>query len=137
MLLRLAPIFLCLLAQGCSSQPSISEAQKRTSLSWLQLIDNRAYEASWEASAPLFQKAISKQNWARQVASVRTPMGPLMSRTLTSSDVRENLAGQPQGIYTIFIYHSSFVSKPQALETHTVYRANSGEPWQNAGYFIK
>ncbi len=49
MLLRLAPIFLCLLAHGCSSQPSISEAQKRTSLSWLQLIDNRAYEASWEA----------------------------------------------------------------------------------------
>lgn len=136
MFLRLVP-FVLLLVGSCSSQPSISAAQQRASEAWLQLVDSRAYGASWDASAELFQEAITKPNWIRQIASVRQPMGQLRSRTLTSADVREDLAGQPKGIYTIFIYRSSFAGKQQAVETHTVYRANSSQPWQNAGYFIK
>lgn len=137
MFLRLAPYLLLLFAASCSSGPSISKAQQQASINWLELVDRQAYAASWEGSADLFQKAVSKQNWIRQIASVRAPMGKITSRRLTSSDVRENLAGQPEGIYTIFIYQSSFTKRGQALETHTVYRANSGQPWQNAGYFIK
>lgn len=142
MLLRLAPrLFLWmvffLLATSCSSGPSIGNAQQRASINWLELVDKQGYAASWEESAPLFQKAVSKQNWVRQIARVRAPMGNIMSRQLTSSDVRENLAGQPEGIYTIFIYRSTFANRGQALETHTVYRANSSQPWKNAGYFIK
>ena len=137
MLMRLAPLLLILLVSSCSSQPTVTDAQRKASASWLQLVDSKAYAQSWESSAELFQKAISKPNWVRQVAGVRNPMGQLLSRTLSSSDVRENLAGQPPGTYTIFIYRSSFRGKRQAVETHTVYRADSSQPWQNAGYYIK
>lgn len=137
MLLRLAPFLFLLLVASCSSGPSISKAQQRASVNWLELVDKQAYAASWEESAALFQKAVTKQNWVNQIARVRAPMGKITSRQLTSSDVRENLTGQPDGIYTIFIYRSSFANRGQAVETHTVYRANSSQPWQNAGYFIK
>lgn len=137
MLVRALPLLLLLLVTSCSSQPSVGDAQRRASDSWLTLIDKAAYEQSWEASAELFQKAIGKQNWVRQIASVRRPMGQLISRTLASSDVKENLAGQPPGIYTIFIYRSVFRGKGEAVETHTVYRADRNQPWQNAGYYIK
>ena len=136
MLLRLAPLLLLLLTSSCSTGPSIGRAQQQASTNWLQLVDNRAYEASWEGSAALFKKAVSKQNWVRQIANARAPMGAILSRQLSSSDVRENLTGQPLGIYTIFIYRSTFANKGQVQETHTVYRANSGQPWLNAGYSI-
>ncbi len=137
MLLRLAPLFFLLLATSCSSGPSINKAQQRASIQWLELVDKQGYAASWDESATLFKKAVSKQSWVTQIARVRAPMGKITSRQLTSSDVRENLTGQPEGIYTIFIYRSTFANKGQAVETHTVYRANSSQPWQNAGYFIK
>jgi Protein of unknown function (DUF4019) len=118
-------------ASGSNVAAATSAAQ-----AWLALVDQDNYGASWEAAAPLFQKAVSRDQWAAQVGSARGPLGKLASRKLLSAQYTTSLPGVGEGQYVVIRYAADYENMPQAIETITPMMSPEGA-WRVAGYFIK
>ncbi len=113
----------------------VEEARGKT-VYWLSLVDTNKFDSSWDSAASLFQAAITKEGWSQTIGSVRSPIGALRLRELSSSKFTTSLPGAPDGEYVVFQFNSSFENKVAAVETVTAMRDNDGE-WKVSGYFIK
>ncbi len=103
---------------------------------WLTLIDKKSYPDSWLAAAKIFRAAVSLSQWSDIAASVRDPLGELLSRDLFHDQSTTSLPGMPDGQYLILRYATTFANKARAVESITVIKDEDGS-WRVAGYFIK
>jgi Protein of unknown function (DUF4019) len=110
-------------------------AQKATQ-AWLALVDAAKYSESWEEASELFRKQVTKEQWAKAVEAIRSPLGQLNSRKLTSAEYSKTLAGAPDGDYVTIQFQSSFVNKKSAVETLVSMKVKDGQ-WRVSGYFIR
>ncbi len=116
--------------------PETEEAALVSVNAWLELVDTGKYDESWEQSASLFQQAVDKAAWHKQLAAVRTPLGELVGRKVKSSEYRTSLPGAPDGEYVVILYDTSFEHKKSAVETVTPMK-EPDEVWRVSGYYIK
>lgn len=129
-------------AAGPASAPATSAlseadaAAEAAARAWLQQIDEGAYAESWDAAAPYFQRAVSREVWAQQVGAVRGPLGALVQRELSNRQATSSLPGAPDGEYVVLTYDASFDKKKTATETVTVMETEDGT-WAGVGYFIR
>ena len=103
---------------------------------WLALIDAGQFAESWQATASVFQAAVSQPQWKSSLESVRKPLGTLVSRKLKSAKYSKKLPGAPDGEYVVVQFTSSFTNKNGAVETVTPMLDQDGK-WKVSGYFIK
>ena len=103
---------------------------------WLALIDAGQFAESWQASAAVFQAAVSQPQWQSSLESVRKPLGSLVSRKLKSAKYTKKLPGAPDGEYVVLQFATSFTNKNEAIETITPMLDKDGK-WKVSGYFIK
>ncbi len=104
--------------------------------SWLKLVDEGNYAASWEQAAKLFKGAVQQADWGRMAAGVRQPLGKLVSRRLKSRQYAEKMPGAPDGKYVVIQYDTVFEHKASAVETVTP-MADPDGAWRVSGYFIR
>src|SRR5512144_2393447 len=90
--------------------------------SWLALTDAGNGVASWDAAAKLFKGAVTKEQWVQALASVRPPLGKVVSRKLKSRQYSEKLPGATDGQYVTIQYDTVFEKKASAVETITPMR---------------
>ena len=102
---------------------------------WLNLVDHGAYSDSWAASSANFKSHINANQWQEAVKPVRTPLGAVVTRTLTTEDNRTSLPGAPDGHYKVLRFTTQFAAKKDAIET-VVLSEEAGD-WKVAGYFIR
>jgi hypothetical protein len=112
-----------------------AEAQKAAE-QWLALVDAGKYARSWETAAPLLQSAMPTEQWAKTLASVREPLGRVVSRKLKSATPTRSLPGAPDGEYVVLVFETSFANKQSATETVTPMLDKDGT-WKVAGYYIR
>ncbi|MDO4795427.1 MAG: DUF4019 domain-containing protein [Brachymonas sp.] len=103
---------------------------------WLAASVANQAQTTWEQAAPLFQLAISREQWAQSLAATRTPLGRMLTRQETSRTHTQQLPGAPDGQYCVLQYASSFTHKAQAVETVTLQGQPDGS-WRVVGYFIQ
>nr|WP_320012184.1 DUF4019 domain-containing protein [uncultured Desulfobulbus sp.] len=120
------------IATASNSQDDINSA----ATTWLALIDRGDYAASWQTASTFFQEAVSQDDWSKIVSAVRSPLGAVTSRQLTSSQEQTTLPGAPDGHYRIQSYFTSYTNKQSAIETLTLKQEADGS-WRAAGYFIR
>jgi hypothetical protein len=111
-------------------------AAKIAAQSWLESVDQEKYAESWDAAAKGFQRAVSRDDWAKSVAGARAPLGKLVSRQLKSADYKTSLPGAPDGSYVVIVFGASFEKKKEAVETVTPMQDDDGT-WKVSGYFIR
>jgi hypothetical protein len=104
--------------------------------SWLKLVDDSQYDASWTNAASAFRGAVSTEAWSKAAGGVRGQVGKLVSRKLSSANYTTTMPGAPDGKYVIIQYDTSFENKASAVETVTPMQDPDGA-WRVAGYFIK
>ncbi len=119
-----------LIAQG--SNPAAQAAAE----SWVALVDQEQYAASWEAAAASFKGAVPQQKWAQAVGVARGPFGGLKSRSVKSSTATRTLPGAPDGDYVVLQFNTVFEKKAAALETIAVLHDPDGH-WRVVGYFVR
>lgn len=112
------------------------DAAQAAADSWLKLVDEEKYEASWDQAARLFKGAVTKDQWKQAAAGVRGPLGKLVSRKVKSREYMEKVPGGPDGKYVVIQYEASFEKKSSAIETVTPMVDPDGA-WRVAGYFIR
>jgi ABC-type Fe3+-hydroxamate transport system substrate-binding protein len=104
--------------------------------SWLKLVDEGQYDASWTNAASVFRGAVTSEAWSKAVGGVRGQLGKLGSRKLASANYTTSVPGAPDGKYVIMQFDTSFEKKASAVETVTSMQDPDGG-WRVAGYFIK
>jgi len=111
-------------------------AAERAALAWLTLTDRGDAVASWQASAELFRRAVSQDQWTQSLAAARDPLGAVMSRQLGDARAATQLPGAPDGEYVVLQFTTTFEHKRSATETVVPMRDGDGE-WRVSGYFIR
>ncbi|WP_175453103.1 DUF4019 domain-containing protein [Microbulbifer yueqingensis] len=104
-------------------------------LAWLEVIDNGAYNQSWESSAPMFRQQVTSEQWQEALEQARKPLGKVLSREVQSTSEHSSLPGAPDGKYLVVKLASSFENKARATETVTLKKVQG--QWRAVGYFIK
>src|SRR6202171_1999629 len=120
---------------GASDQTAVDEATKAADR-WLKLVDAGDYKQSWDTASSLLKNAVTEDQWAQQVGTVRKPLGALVSRKLKSAQHATSLPGAPDGKYVVIQYESVFQNKSAAVETVTPMLDQDGQ-WRVSGYFIR
>ena len=118
-----------------ADQAAVDEATKAADR-WLKLVDAGDYKQSWNTACSLFRNAVTADQWAQQVGSVRKQVGALVSRKLKSAQYATSLPGAPSGKYVVIQYDSVFKNKSDAVETVTPMLDKDGQ-WRVSGYFIR
>jgi len=130
-------IMIAALCGACARKPPAEKdaAATQAALDWLKLIDEAAYDQSWETAAPYFQQAVPKENWVQQIRAVRKPLGATKSRKKVGARYTTELPGAPDGEYVLLRFDSSFANKNNAIETITPMLTTNG--WRVSGYYIR
>ncbi len=118
-------------AARAESKKALSAAEK-----WLTLLDEGKYAQTWEESAGLFRKGISKKKWTSKIDTLMGSMGQFKSRKRTDADYRTSLPGRPMGQYVVFTFKAVYAEKPVAIETVIAMKDKDGK-WRVSGYYIK
>ena len=138
--MKLSTVFaltlLLALAVARAETDEVPAVAEKSVLSWLPLTDRGQYGQSWSDAASLFQAAISSADWVRSLTAVRSPLGQLKSREVSSATFARTLPGAPDGEYVVFQFSTSFENKASAIETVTAMKEQD-ETWRVAGYYIK
>jgi uncharacterized protein DUF4019 len=104
--------------------------------SWLKLVDEGQYEASWTNAASVFRGAVTSEAWGTAIRGLRGQLGKLVSRKLASAQYTTSVPGAPDGKYVIIQFQTSFENKESAVETVSPMQDPDGG-WRVAGYFVK
>ena len=129
-----------LVATGCSNKEKPASAGTDEGIaagdSWLAVVDAEQYDESWEQACAFFRGVVPKEQWVTQVAGVRGPLGPVLSREVASAEYRTKLPGAPDGEYVVIQYRTKFQNKASAVETVTPMRDPDGV-YRVSGYYIR
>ncbi len=125
---------LMVLIGSCSQDKTT--AAKGAAEAWLKLVDSGNYAQSWEQAANLMKTSVAKEQWQQILDSNRAPLGPLISRKLTSAEYKEGLPGAPAGQYVVLQYDSSFQHRSSVIETAAPTLDKDGT-WRVSLYYIK
>jgi hypothetical protein len=120
------------LAAGQNDQEQQAVAAAKA---WLALVDSGSYAESWDAAAPVFQAAVTKEGWEDSLNQVRKPLGALESRELASAEFMTDPPNAPKGEYVVIRFQTSFENLEAAIETVVPMRTADGI-WKLSGYFI-
>jgi hypothetical protein len=124
------------LATGAWATDKPEDKAQAAADSWLKLVDDGAYDSSWDQAAKIFKGAVTKEQWQQAAAGVRGPLGKLVSRKVKSREYKEKVPGAPDGKYVIIQYDAVFEKKSSAIETVTPMVDPDGA-WRVSGYFIR
>lgn len=125
-----------LIAGSSQTQEASTKAAQASAATWLALIDNQRYAASWDAAASLFKHAVAQEKWEATAQAARARLGPMRSRALRSATFATTLPGAPDGEYVVFQFSGTFARKAAAVEIVTTVLEDDGT-WRVGGYFIK
>lgn len=115
-----------------------AEAKKaalQSATTWLKLVDEGKYDASWLSTSKEFQAAVSQERWSQMARTVRSPLGALNSRRLQDSTYTTSVPGGPDGQYVILHFDASFANKKSAIETLAMVLQDG--QWRISSYFIR
>lgn len=129
-----------IVAMGCTTKEkpggTATDEGIAASNSWLEVVDAKRYGDSWEQACAYFRDLVPKERWERQVAGVRGPLGPVLSREVASAEYTTKLPGAPDGEYVVVQYRTKFQDKADAIETVTPMRDQDGV-FRVSGYYIR
>jgi len=132
-----AALALCLASGARTHAQDTPQARaQKASEEWLALVDAGKYSESWEAAAQAFKDAVSRGDWIKQVSGARKPLGRLLSRKLSKSELMKNPPNAPPGDYVGLQYQSSFEHRKSALETVVPLLDHDGK-WRVSGYIVR
>jgi len=102
---------------------------------WLAAVDTGRYGKSWDDASEFFRRSLAREKWEPMVASVRDPLGVVISRKVRSAVYARELTNAPPGPYVVIQFDTRFENRPLSQETVTTMRESDGS-WKVSGYFV-
>jgi hypothetical protein len=110
-------------------------AAQRQALGFLGYLDHGRYADSYSYTGLLLRNQLDREAFASKVEQARANAGAIQSRELIDAGYTTSVPGAPQGQYVVLHYHSSFVKRPDTVETLTLVLSKGY--WRIDGWYIK
>ena len=114
--------------------PEIATAQIAAG-AWLQVLDAENYDMCWKQSAALFQRNVPEAAFQKRMETIRKPVDPVVTRTLTASEYKKQLPGLPKGEYVAFVWDTVFSNSKESLESLVM--VDEQGQWKMTGYAVQ
>jgi len=121
---------------GGRLSPAFSAANA-ASITWITLIDQKQYRASWAEMGSLFRDLVSRGQWQGAMKEVRAPLGSNRTRKVASHKSTDTLPNGTQGNFMIITYRSGFSNKPNVEERVILMTDGHLHIWKVISYDIK
>jgi hypothetical protein len=108
------------------------ERARTAAEAWLSLIDEGAFNTSWDEAAASLRDSVSRAAWRKQGAQARPPLDSLTSRQLTRAEYRDSTTHIPGSSPVIALQYYTRFGDRSALEA--VITTKPDTSWQVAGY---
>ena len=112
----------------------------RGGLQAVQMVDQNKVGELWDGAAAAARKRVTRDEFIKQVAAVRNPMGAPQQRTWVAinrqvvNDADADLGGQ----YVSVEYESRFANKPAAVVRELVsFHLDRDRVWRFSGYVLR
>ncbi len=128
-------IIAAFLMSDAVSSPSADNSDVTAATSWMDLLDEKRFDDSWNEAGNIFKSRLPQARWASTIQPVRDPLGAVSLRLLKSIRKAMTLPGAPDGDYEVVQFQTSFAHKSNAIETVVLAREQSR--WKVDGYFIR
>jgi len=102
--------------------------------SWLALTDAGKFGESWDAAAPVLQEGISREQWRKRGARVRSKLDTLTARTLMGTQYRDSTRQIPGGQPVVALQYETEFAGGSVLEA--VITTKRADDWAVAGYRV-
>ena len=102
--------------------------------SWLSLTDAGKFGESWDAAAPVLQEGISREQWRKRGARVRSKLDTLTTRTLMGTQYRDSTRQIPGGQPVVALQYETEFAGGSVLEA--VITTKQADDWAVAGYRV-
>jgi len=108
---------------------SDTTAARQAAEQWLNALENREYERTWDEGSKRLQKVMSKGAWVSMCKEARETRGALVSREPLGSDYRAQNPGYDGGPVDTFVfsYRTTFERKAAGKEQISVVREPDGK----------
>jgi hypothetical protein len=103
-----------------------------TSKAWVAQIDAGQYDESYAAGCGAMHDKIPQDRWGQVLKALRTPWGPVVSRTQVNHIYKPNGYEGSEGEFMVITYDTSFAKLGSATEI-VVLKWEDGK-WRGAGY---
>ena len=118
-----------------AQSPEAGAAQK-AARDFLALTDRGDSASAQRAAGEKFRSAMTAEQWAQALRSVREPLGAATQRTLAATRFTKSFPGVGDGEYALLHFRTTFAKKAGARETVTLERESDGT-WRVIGYAIE
>lgn len=138
MIKRWIVLLLILFCSGVAvaDDSDILKAVESSARNWLELIDGKKYQESWESASSLFKAKKTESEWIKIITAIRSPRGEINARYIATAGAAKSLSGFPDGDYVVLQFYTTFALKGLALETITLAKTQDSV-WLIADYSIK
>jgi hypothetical protein len=134
-LLLFLPVVVGLFGLPAHAQsPDVPGAAQSAAQEWLDHLEDRDFEDSWEAAAPPFRDRIERDAWVQKSTRLADSLGGPLQRTLTSAQIQDSLRHTAvDGPFALLKYRSRF-SAGHYEELLLLMRQD--DAWTVAGYEV-
>ncbi len=108
------------------------QAAREAALEWLELLDDRDYEAAYDREAARVRAGGTVRQFSRSMTSRRTPFGRVLSRKFLGAGRSHRLTGAPDAEYVSVLFRTSFEYK--AVTGERVILINDHGTWRVVDY---
>jgi hypothetical protein len=113
----------------CAAQPETWQA----AATWLALVDNARYADAWTEASRIFQRAATREAWARRAAAIWDQGGDATSRELIDTHEVIDPPDLPAGTYRQLRFECQ-CSKAGLIRETVVMVEEPGRGWRVASY---
>ena len=124
--------FFAAMPKALASAEDQIDSALATSKGWVALIDADKYDESYVSACSVMHDKVPQDRWAKVLKALRSPWGPVVSRTQISHIYKPNGFEGAGGEYMVIKYDTSFQHLPSATEV-VVLKWEDGK-WRPAGY---
>jgi Protein of unknown function (DUF4019) len=110
------------------------EAATEAAAVWLVLIDEGAYDESWDVASSVIQGAMHKDEWGPTMRQARAPYDPISDRELVQSQFMTSVPNMPEGEYVRLIFATDTASGKVNEIVALIYERDG---WSVMGYFLQ
>ena len=107
------------------------EAVSNVARDWLELVDAKDWQASFDAAGKTFRDVNTVAGWQDASEQARVPLGEMISREL----VKIKYVNAPPSGFRSVVFFTTFADGGEAIEMVTLEREESG--WRVVGYIIE
>jgi hypothetical protein len=120
-------------AHGIAPHPAQADT---AAYAWLALVDSGKADQSLATASSAFRSHTQPAQWAQGLAKIRTPLGAVQKRTMTTAQPMAMVQGGPKGDFVGMQFTTDFANKTGAVETVAVVHDTDGK-WHVARYSIR